>query len=97
MSLSLILALALVAPLPDRVALTADQACTTPAAGSDVVVCGTRDSDRYRIEPEPSRSPTGRKAAIDLSERVRAAAETEKGEVGGRPSNRIMLRLKIKF
>jgi hypothetical protein len=32
-----------------------------------------------------------------LSDVVSAAAETENVDVGGRPSNRLMVRLKIKF
>jgi len=58
---------------------------------NEVVVCGRRDADRYRIPPD-YRTPTD-KAALGRAEtrigNALIAAQTERVQVGEFPSNRI--------
>ncbi len=74
--------------------------CARPAAG-DVVVCGRRaDPQRYRLRPLGDRYSADA-AALPKAEtgilggRAALAAEAEAGSVGGVPSNRVMIRLRI--
>ena len=85
---------------PQTIDLSVKGTCNLPSSSdADVVVCGRRGSnpDRYRIKPLADLPTQWTKAEFNLSDRVSAAAETENVDVGGRPSNRVMLRLKIKF
>ena len=70
--------------------------CPPSDGGDDVVVCG-RSSDADRIGPIPdySRPFTLPKASTDILGVGTLSAETEQGGVGGFPSNRAMIRLKI--
>ena len=85
---------------PGKIDLTPSRTCETGTlATSEVVVCGRRGdgSSPYRLKqlaPPPSDIP---RAEAQLSDGVSASADTENYDVGGRPSNRLMLRLKIKF
>ncbi len=70
--------------------------CPPSDAGDDVVVCG-RSSDAYRIGAipdysSPTRLPDARTKIPGLGT---LSAETEQAGVGGFPSNRAMIRLKI--
>ncbi len=74
--------------------------CRAPT-GNDVVVCGHRpDPDRYRLRPLTDRYDADA-AAVPKAEtailggRATLAAEAEAASVGGVPSNRAMIRLKI--
>lgn len=84
---------------PERIDLTIPQPCR-PEAGSidEVVVCANRNGESpYRLQqapPPPKRVP---KAELSVAEGVSVAGETEQADVGGVPSNRVMLRLKVKF
>jgi hypothetical protein len=82
-----------------RVALTSETCQTGVTAPSEVVVCGRRgdESSSYRLKDMPPPRSAIPRAEARLSEEVRAIAETENAEVGGRPSNRLMVRLKFKF
>lgn len=72
---------------------------TEPDPSGDVVVCGRADQERFRLRPLPGRAddPATPRAEIGVLGDLKAAAETEQGNVGGFPSNRIMLRLKLPF
>lgn len=64
----------------------------------DIVVCGRRDSSRYRLPPvSPIYETERRKAERQIGNGTIVSAETERVEIGGMPSNRAMIRLKIKF
>ena len=77
--------------LPDR--------CRAASIREDeVVVCGRRDGQSpYRIGPQPPAPPTLPDAAFKLSDDVEAKLSAEQGEIGGIPTNRAMISLKIKF
>ena len=99
MIIAFALAQAVTSVPPPTIDLVKD-ACALPSpSDADVIVCGRRRdaSDRYRIDPALTAPYERTKAEYTFSNDVVAAAETENVEVGGRPSNRVMLRLKIKF
>lgn len=84
---------------PQTIDLTIRQPCPAPSPG-EIVVCAGQDDGRspYRIQPTPP--PSGSaipKAETQLADGVAAAVETESHDVGGFPSKRAMVRLKIKF
>ena len=75
--------------------LSAKRECRSDDVVDEVVVCG-RPNDEFRLEPLPDRYQAGvPRAEFALPGGAKAAAETEQGGVGGFPSNRVMLRLKI--
>ena len=51
----------------------------------------------YRLENAAKPKRKSAKAEMQLGEGVSAGAETESADVGGFTSNRVMLRLKVKF
>lgn len=69
------------------------------AAPGEVVVCGRRAKVRspYRLDPVEDDSGELPKAELELAEGVKATADTETADVGGFPSKRAMVRIKIKF
>lgn len=73
--------------------------CEDRAPGGEIVVCApsANASSPYRIDPQPGRRAGLPKAALKLANGMRAVAETEQADVGGFPSDRLMVRLKIKF
>ena len=80
------------APLP--------AACGTKDAEGTVIVCGRSVQDGFRLKPLPDRydpdAPALPRAQTSiLGGRAALAAETEAASVGGVPSNRAMVRLKI--
>ena len=93
------IAQAISASPPERIDLTITQPCRTEAASSDeVVVCANRNGESpYRLHEPPPRSKDLPKAELSVAEGVSVAGETEQADVGGVPSNRVMLRLKVKF
>lgn len=96
----LALAQAVSASPPERVDLTVPQPCQAQQADAgEIVVCANRDGQSpYRIkQPERRPEPGAPKAQVKIAEGVNAAAETEPADVGGFPSNRAMVRIKIKF
>jgi hypothetical protein len=85
---------------PERVDLTIPQPCSTRTAASDeVVVCANRAGgpSPYRISQPPPPRAQMPKAEVQLADGVSVAAETERADILGFPSNRAMLRLKLKF
>ena len=85
---------------PERVDLTIPQPCAPQKAdGDEIVVCANPSGvSPYRINQPAPRPGTGvPKAEIQLANGASVGAETESVDVGGFPSNRAMLRLKLKF
>jgi hypothetical protein len=100
MTLLLMAALQAVSSGPtDKVDLTIHQPCQQQSVASDeVVVCaGSGGQSPYRLEQQPGQRKNDPKAQLQVAEGVAAAVETESADVGGFPSNRAMVRLKIKF
>jgi hypothetical protein len=83
---------------PERIDLTVPQPCEPAKGGEEVVVCANRNGESpYRLK-QPARKERGpAKAQVQVANGVTAGAETENVDVGGFPSNRFMLRLKMKF
>ena len=74
------------------------QRCGKRASSGEVVVCGRREESPYRLGPQlPSPPPALPDAQFSISEGVNAGATAEHGEIGGIPTNRAMITLKIKF
>ena len=100
MSLLLLLAVQAVgsAPAEQIVPATAPR-CEARASNDEIVVCARRPdgSNHYRIKQAPAADPGASKAEVQIARGVSAAAETEQADVGGFPSNRLLVRLKIKF
>lgn len=96
-----VLAQAVSAAPPERIDFTAPQPCASQSDESEeIVVCANRKDglSPYRINQPPA-PPQAQlpKAQVQLSHGVSVAADTESADVGGFPSKRAMLRLKIKF
>ena len=86
---------------PERVDLTIPQPCAEKRADNgEVVVCANRNGvSPYRLQ-EPETPPEGSalpEAEVKIADGVTVGAGTEQADVGGFPSNRIMVGLKIKF
>lgn len=84
---------------PETIDLTIRPRCEARKAEKDEIVVCARPSDEnpYRInQPQPRQSDIP-KAELQLADGINASAETENVDVGGFPSNRLMVRLKIKF
>jgi hypothetical protein len=84
----------------EKIDLTVPAPCAAHrVANGEIVVCARRPDgpSPYRISQPPARQPEVPKAKVQISEGVSASAETEHADIGGFPSNRLMLRLKIKF
>jgi len=86
---------------PERVDLTIPKPCAAQRSETDeVVVCANRNGESpYRLidVPEPVEGKTLPKAEVKVADGVAVGAETEKADVGGFNSNRMMVRLKVKF
>ena len=84
---------------PERIDLTIAQPCSPEAASSEeVVVCANRNGESpYRLQQAPTPRKGVPKAELSVAEGVSVAGETEQADVGGVPSNRVMLQLKVKF
>ena len=81
-----------------RLQLPPDPCDPRRAAADEVVVCGRRDSQSpYRIGPQPELPPAIPNAEFRLLDGVGLKLHAEEGEVGGVPTNRAMVSLKIKF
>lgn len=84
-------------PVPPTGQIVTDPCAPGPDKDA-IVICGTRDKDsRYRIGPLPPTPPTLPDATYRLGKNTNLSAEAEQGEVGGIPTNRAMVKLKIKF
>lgn len=100
MLLFVALAQAVTSTPPETIDLTPPQPCETQKSNDDeIVVCARRGDgfSPYRLnQPIPRRSEPP-KAELQLADGLKVAAETENADVGGFPSNRVMVRFKIKF
>lgn len=82
----------------ERFDLTVPQPCEPAKAGEEVVVCANRSGESpYRLKQTAQKERGPAKAQVEVADGVTAGAETENVDVGGFPSNRFMLRLKMKF
>ena len=71
--------------------------CTHPSEqAGEIVVCGRRE-EPYRIGPISPTPPALPEAKIGIGEDATLSAEARQGEIGGIPTNRAMLTLKVKF
>lgn len=86
-------------PAPDLTRKILPDRCRAAVTREDeVVVCGRRDGQSpYRIAPQPATPPALPDAEFRLSEGVKAGIVAQQGEVGGIPTNRAMITLKLKF
>ena len=94
------IAQAVTATPPEKIDLTIRQPCESQKSNDEEIVVCARRADGfspYRINQPPPRQSDLPKAELQLADGVSAAAETENVDVGGFPSNRLMVRLKIKF
>lgn len=84
---------------PERIDLTVRRPCEAEQESADeIVVCGEREIQAsYRINQPQTQTAKRPKAEVQLAEGVDASVETEAANIGGAPSNRLMVRLKIKF
>ena len=68
--------------------------CRADQAADEIVVCA-RSDEEFRLRPLPDRyERRAPRAEFDLGG-AKLAPEVEQGSVGGIPTNRVMLRLKI--
>lgn len=83
--------------LPDVRRLRVIPDCPKPDGSGDVVVCGRREQPfRLKQVPERYEDTLLPKAEIGIGD-AKLAAEGEQGSVGGIPSPRAMIRLKVPF
>lgn len=61
-----------------------------------IVVCGRHDQDRYRVPKLLSDEPTFGAATTNIAG-AKLGVEAAQTRVGGFPSNRVMVRIKIPF
>lgn len=80
---------------PDMALAPVVPRCTT-ASVNEIVVCGTRDNRRYRLDPLPQ-AQTGLGKAETTIGGAKVGIVAEQGEIGGITTNRAMIRLKLKF
>ena len=101
MTLLLLLAAQAVASVPaEQMVPAAAPRCRARASANDeIVVCARRPDgpSPYRINQPPAAEAGLPKAQVQIARGVSAAAETEQADVGGWPSNRLLVRFKIKF
>ena len=83
----------------ETIDLTIAQPCgSLERAPDEVVVCANRDGESpYRLKQPPPPPKDIPDARVKIAEGVEASAQTEEVDVGGFPSNRAMIRLKISF
>lgn len=99
MLLPIFVAIQSIEPLTERSILPPPQRCTAPSGqGGEVVVCGRREGQSpYRIGPQLPTPPALPDAEFSLGGGVKLKAHAEQGEIGGIPTNRAMVTLKIRF
>ena len=74
--------------------LSARRECRTDQTGDEIVVCG-RSDEEFRLRPLPDRyERSAARAEFDLGG-AKLAPQVQQGSVGGIPTNRVMLRLRI--
>jgi hypothetical protein len=85
----------------DKVGVTVPHPCTTQATvNNEIIVCARRVDGLgpYRIKQlPPNAGSVVPRAEVTLADGVVAGVDTERADVGGFPSNRLMAGIKIKF
>ena len=82
-------------PPPANLA-TLTTACPAAPTG-EIIVCGARQTDRYRLPPlAPADAPRLGPAEFGIVG-ARIGIATEQGSIGGIPTSRVMARVKIRF
>ncbi len=85
----------------DKIDVTVLRPCKTQeTVSNEIVVCARRADGLgpYRIKQLPPNAGSGvPRAEVTLAHGVVASADTERADVGGFPSNRLMVGIKIKF
>ena len=75
-------------------------ALTTACPGAptgEIIVCGTRQTDRYRLPPlAPADAPRLGPAEFSIAG-ARVGVATEQGNIGPIPTNRVMAHIRIHF
>jgi len=71
-----------------------ERACR-PARDGEVTVCGRRDEHRLKPLPERYGDSALPKAEATVFGKGKLSIETEQRSIGGVPSNRVMVRIKI--
>jgi hypothetical protein len=80
----------------DVLAPLARQRCPGNPEG-EIVVCAT-DNEQFRLRLLPDQSqPRSEAPQLKLGENAAAGVGLERGSVGGVPSNRVMVKMKLKF
>ena len=91
-----------VAELPSQVEIPVFVKPTSRCSSSDadeIVVCA-RDPEKFRLRPAPERFVEEKglpRTRFQTSETTSVSAELEAENVGGFPSNRVMVKAKLKF
>ena len=87
------------APAEQTVPATAPRCRARASSNDEIVVCARRPDgpSPYRINPPPAAQSEPSKAEVQIAAGVSAAAVAEQADVGGFPSNRLLVRFKIKF
>ena len=84
---------------PASPGLHTERRCPTVPSGDDVVVCGDRQPDRYRLRPLSQRFE--KKDGVPLAQTGigggTLGVTTQQAMIGNVPSNRVMLTLKLPF
>ena len=82
-------------PPPANLA-TLTTACPAAATG-EIIVCGARQVDRYRLPPlAPADTPRLGPAEFGIAG-ARIGVATEQGSIGPIPTNRVMAHIRIRF
>ncbi len=99
MLLLTLLSLQATEPPPPLASRILSERCRSATVREDeVVVCGRRNGPSpYRIGPQSPTPPALPDAQFKISDRVEGKLSAEQGEVGGIPTNRAMVTLRIKF
>lgn len=82
--------------VPSEAALPTILPRCTPSDPDEIVVCGTRGYRKYRLDPLPEPKSGFGKAEMTVGG-GNVGVVAEQGDIGGIPTNRAMVRLKIKF
>ena len=87
------------APAEQIVPASAPRCRARASSNDEIIVCARRPDgpNPYRINQAPAAERGPSKAEIQIARGVSAAAETEQADAGGFPSNRLLVRFKIKF
>lgn len=80
----------------ETIDFTIPQPCDGKSS-EEVIVCAKRGDSPYRLKESAATGHKPAKAEMQIADGVTAGAETENVDVGGFPSNRLMLRFKMKF